>query len=170
MSNPVTVVAVIRARPGKGPAVIDTFREVSPLVHREPGCELYAAHLEQGGDTVVMVERWTTRADLEAHSQGAAIARGRGRRATPAAAVTQASPRGRGRGSRWWAASRVPRAPAPQRASGAVAGRGAGGRPAPRAASSSGRLRRRRTPPPAARPRCVPATRRPRRRAWAGTC
>ncbi len=75
MSNPVTVVAVIRARPGKGPAVIDTFREVSPLVHREPGCELYAAHLEQGGDTVVMVERWTTRADLEAHSKGAAIAR-----------------------------------------------------------------------------------------------
>lgn len=75
MSEPVTVVAVIRAKPGMGPAVIEAFREVSPLVHEEAGCELYAAHLEQGGDTVVMVERWTTRADLDAHSTGAPIQR-----------------------------------------------------------------------------------------------
>jgi quinol monooxygenase YgiN len=69
------VIAVLTAKPGMGPQVIDSFREVSPLVHAEPGCELYAAHLEQGGDTVVMVERWTTRADLDAHAEGAALDR-----------------------------------------------------------------------------------------------
>lgn len=69
------VVAVLTAKPGMGPAVINSFREVSPIVHAETGCELYAAHLEQGGDTVIMVERWTTRADLDAHASGAALAR-----------------------------------------------------------------------------------------------
>ncbi len=69
------VVAVLTAKPGLGQAVIESFREVSPLVHQEEGCELYAAHLEQGGDTVVMVERWTTRADLDAHAAGAPLAR-----------------------------------------------------------------------------------------------
>ena len=72
---PVTVVAVLTPKPGLGPAVIESFREVSPLVHAEPGCELYAAHLEQDGDTVVMVERWATRADLDAHATGAPLRR-----------------------------------------------------------------------------------------------
>jgi quinol monooxygenase YgiN len=70
-----TVVAVLTAKPGMGAAVIESFREVSPLVHAEPGCELYAAHLEQDGDTVIMVERWTTRAELDAHAAGAPLAR-----------------------------------------------------------------------------------------------
>jgi quinol monooxygenase YgiN len=70
-----TVVAVLEAKPGMGAQVIESFREVSPLVHEEPGCELYAAHLEQDGDTVVMVERWTTRADLDAHAAGAPLQR-----------------------------------------------------------------------------------------------
>ncbi|TFC50497.1 antibiotic biosynthesis monooxygenase [Cryobacterium sp. TmT2-59] len=70
-----TVVAVLSAKPGRGAAVIESFREVSPLVHEESGCELYAAHLEQDGDTVVMVERWTTRADLDAHAAGAPLQR-----------------------------------------------------------------------------------------------
>jgi quinol monooxygenase YgiN len=71
----VSVVAVLAAKPGRGPSVIESFREVSPLVHGESGCELYAAHLEQGGDVVVMVERWTTREDLDAHAAGAPLAR-----------------------------------------------------------------------------------------------
>jgi len=69
------VVAVLSAKPGKGAQVIESFREVSPLVHEEKGCELYSAHLEQGGDVVVMVERWATRADLDAHAAGAPLAR-----------------------------------------------------------------------------------------------
>lgn len=70
-----TVVALLQAKPGMAPQVIESFREVSPLVHALPGCELYAAHLEQDGDAVVMVERWTTRADLDAHAAGPALAR-----------------------------------------------------------------------------------------------
>lgn len=69
------VVAGLTAKPGMGLAVIESFREVSPLVHEETGCELYAAHLEQGGDTVIMVERWASRADLDAHAAGAPLAR-----------------------------------------------------------------------------------------------
>lgn len=69
-----TVVAVFTPRPGMGSRVIDAFRQVSPLVHDEAGCELYAAHLEQGADHVVMVERWTSRAALDAHAAGAPLA------------------------------------------------------------------------------------------------
>ena len=69
------VIAVLSAKPGKEAQIIDSFREVSPRVHEERGCELYSAHLEQGGDIVVMVERWTTRDDLDAHSIGSPLAR-----------------------------------------------------------------------------------------------
>ena len=31
------VVAILTAKPGKGPQVIESFRQVSPLVHAEPG-------------------------------------------------------------------------------------------------------------------------------------
>jgi quinol monooxygenase YgiN len=69
----VTVVAILAAKPGLAERVIDSFREVSPLVHLEPGCELYAAHTD--GDVVIMVERWATRADLDAHATGAPLVR-----------------------------------------------------------------------------------------------
>lgn len=69
------VVAVLTAKPGAARAVLDAFREISPLVHEEQGCELYAAHREQGGDAVIMVERWASRADLDAHASGAALTR-----------------------------------------------------------------------------------------------
>ena len=59
-----TVVAVLTAKPGRGLAAIESFRLISPLAHADPGCELYAAHLERDGDTVVMLKRWSTRADL----------------------------------------------------------------------------------------------------------
>lgn len=66
----VIVVAVLEARPGCGERVVQNFRIISPKVHQETGCELYALHREQSGDTVVMVERWATRADLDAHADG----------------------------------------------------------------------------------------------------
>ncbi|HSN43085.1 MAG TPA: antibiotic biosynthesis monooxygenase family protein [Propionibacteriaceae bacterium] len=69
----VTVVALIHPLPGKAPEVLAAFAEVTPLVHQEPGCELYAAHTD--GEVVIMVERWTTRADLDAHSAGAPLVR-----------------------------------------------------------------------------------------------
>ena len=33
------VVTVLTAKPGRGLAVIESFREISPLVHAEPECE-----------------------------------------------------------------------------------------------------------------------------------
>ena len=69
---PVVVVATLIPRPGRLQEVIDGFEAVNPLVHDEPGCELYAAHTD--GERVVMVERWTTAADLDAHGSGPAIA------------------------------------------------------------------------------------------------
>ncbi len=62
--------AVLTAKPGRRDDLLTAFAEVSPLVHAEPGCELYAAHNEIDGDAVVMVERWATRADLDSHANG----------------------------------------------------------------------------------------------------
>ncbi|RHW23787.1 antibiotic biosynthesis monooxygenase [Nocardioides immobilis] len=69
----VVVVAVIRPRAGLTQRVIDAFEEVSPLVHEEPGCELYAAHVND--EVVVMVEQWSSKADLDAHATGSPLKR-----------------------------------------------------------------------------------------------
>ncbi len=69
----VTVVALLTPLPGKTDDVLAAFAEVSPLVHQESGCELYAAHTD--GTVVIMVESWATRADLDAHAAGAPLAR-----------------------------------------------------------------------------------------------
>lgn len=71
----ISVVAVLVGKPGAGREIIRAFHAISPIVHLEPGCELYAAHLERDGDTVVMVERWSTRDDLDNHAQGLALRR-----------------------------------------------------------------------------------------------
>ena len=71
--EPVTVVALLTPRPGRVDDVLAAFADVSPLVHREPGCELYSAHTD--GSVVIMVERWTSRLELDAHARGAALAR-----------------------------------------------------------------------------------------------
>lgn len=66
----VTVVAVLQAKPGMADRVIEAFAQVSPLVHNESGCELYAAHREHDGDSIVMIERWTSLEELQAHADG----------------------------------------------------------------------------------------------------
>ncbi|MCU1445854.1 antibiotic biosynthesis monooxygenase [Cryobacterium sp.] len=68
---PVVVVAVITPLNGHNQDVIDAFSIVAPKVHEEAGCELYALHHDAA--RVIMVERWTTGADLAAHSSGAPI-------------------------------------------------------------------------------------------------
>ncbi|TFC95842.1 MULTISPECIES: putative quinol monooxygenase [Cryobacterium] len=68
----VVVVAILTPKPGRSQEILDAFAVVSPLVHAEPGCELYAAHTD--GDLVVMVERWASPADLAVHAEGAGIA------------------------------------------------------------------------------------------------
>ncbi|WEO75917.1 antibiotic biosynthesis monooxygenase [Cryobacterium sp. SO2] len=67
----VVVVAVITPLDGHIQNVVDAFAIVSPKVHAEAGCELYALHLD--AEKVIMVERWTTAADLAAHAAGAPI-------------------------------------------------------------------------------------------------
>ncbi|TFB57171.1 antibiotic biosynthesis monooxygenase [Cryobacterium sp. TMT1-62] len=67
----VVVVAVLTPKPGRSQELLDAFAVVSPTVHAETGCELYAAHTD--GDLVVMVERWASVADLAVHATGAGI-------------------------------------------------------------------------------------------------
>lgn len=68
----VVVVAVITPLDGHIPDIVEAFAAVSPLVHAEGGCELYALHHD--ADQVVMIERWATAADLAAHAAGEPIA------------------------------------------------------------------------------------------------
>ena len=70
----VIVTAVFTPSPGQRDALIAALSEGIPAVHAEPGCELYAIHDADDG-TIVMIERWTSRADLDAHAAGAAVAR-----------------------------------------------------------------------------------------------
>ena len=67
----VVVVAVITPLDGHLHNVVEAFAVASPKVHAEAGCELYALHHD--ADHVIMIERWTSAADLAAHSTGAPI-------------------------------------------------------------------------------------------------
>lgn len=72
----VTVIALLTPKPGMTAQVIESLREVSPLVHRESGREFYAGHPD--GSVVFMVESWTTQEDLDAHATSAPLARHKG--------------------------------------------------------------------------------------------
>ncbi|MBN9629814.1 MAG: antibiotic biosynthesis monooxygenase, partial [Actinobacteria bacterium] len=64
----VTVVAVFTPLPGASGRIVDAFRQVSPDVHQEQGCEIYACHVEQTGARVVMIESWASTDDLQSHT------------------------------------------------------------------------------------------------------
>ena len=66
------VVARVYPKPGRLQEVIDAYAGIVPLVHQEPGCELFALHTD--GETVFVVEKWATPADLHAHAAGPAYA------------------------------------------------------------------------------------------------
>ena len=68
----VHVVAILTPKPGRTQDLPANFERVCPLVHEEPGCELYAAHTD--GEVVIMVERWTTREHLDGHVGGEPLA------------------------------------------------------------------------------------------------
>ena len=73
MAEPFNVVAIIHPLPGKRDEIIEAFRVVSPLVHQEEGCELYALQSTQVGEGLIVIERWSTADDLQAHATGAAM-------------------------------------------------------------------------------------------------
>jgi quinol monooxygenase YgiN len=66
------VVARVYPKPGRLQEVIDVYADIVPLVYEEPGCELFALHTH--GETVFVVEKWATPADLQGHADGAAYA------------------------------------------------------------------------------------------------
>ncbi|MET0864997.1 MAG: putative quinol monooxygenase [Nakamurella sp.] len=67
----VIVVATITPKPEHRDEIIALFEATIARVHQEDGCELYAMH--EDNDTIVMIEKWRSAEDLEAHSGGAAI-------------------------------------------------------------------------------------------------
>jgi quinol monooxygenase YgiN len=69
----VVVVAVLTPREGRLPDLLSALTEVTPEIHREAGCELYAVHSDD--EVCVMVERWASRAALAAHADGPVMQR-----------------------------------------------------------------------------------------------
>ena len=71
-SDPVVVTAHFRPKPEHRVAVVDALRIAIPRVHDEPGCELYAITDAPDG-SIVMIEKWSTVAELDAHGSSPAV-------------------------------------------------------------------------------------------------
>ncbi len=68
MTDPVRVVALLAAQPGKGPELVAAFEALVPLVHAEDGCLEYDLHgYVDDPDKFVVVERWASAEALAAH-------------------------------------------------------------------------------------------------------
>lgn len=70
--EPVVVTAYFHPLPGSRDAVLGALRTAIPRVHDEPGCELYAIHDAPDG-SIVMLEKWSSEADLDAHGSSEAV-------------------------------------------------------------------------------------------------
>jgi quinol monooxygenase YgiN len=66
------VIARVYPKPGLLQEVIDVYAGIAPLVYQEQGCELFALHTD--GETVFVVEKWSTAAGLKGHAEGSAYA------------------------------------------------------------------------------------------------
>ncbi len=67
-SEPVTVVALVKVKPGAEAAAIEVLRPVIEQTHQEEGCMTYALHRSTTDpEQFVLVERWRSQADLDAH-------------------------------------------------------------------------------------------------------
>jgi quinol monooxygenase YgiN len=68
MTDPVRVVVVLQADPGKGPDQLAAFEQLAPLVRAEDGClqyDLFA--VLDAPDAFVVIEQWASREALNAH-------------------------------------------------------------------------------------------------------
>lgn len=74
MTDPVVVTAVFTPAEGARDALVAALSRAIAEVHEEEGCELYAIHDSPDG-TIVMLEKWTTTASLDAHGAGEPVAR-----------------------------------------------------------------------------------------------
>jgi len=76
--QPVHVIAVITAKPGKRAEILEAFQANVPAVHAEDGCIVYQATVDTEGagpiqtpvgpDTFVVVEKWASLDALKAHA------------------------------------------------------------------------------------------------------
>lgn len=72
-TDPVVVTAYFFPKPEHRPAVMEALRVAIPRVHDEPGCELYAITDAPDG-SIVMIEKWNSVAELDAHGNSEAVA------------------------------------------------------------------------------------------------
>ncbi|MFJ6760552.1 putative quinol monooxygenase [Streptomyces sp. NPDC091273] len=69
----VVVTAVVHPKPGLLEEALATYARHIEAVHAEPGCELYALHTD--GTSIVIIEKWASQADLDAHASGEVMAK-----------------------------------------------------------------------------------------------
>ncbi|MBX6389672.1 MAG: antibiotic biosynthesis monooxygenase [Frankia sp.] len=65
----VVVVAQVTPIPERRAELVEVLERAIAATHDEPGCELYALH--EDDQQLVMIEKWSSRAALEAHLTGA---------------------------------------------------------------------------------------------------
>jgi quinol monooxygenase YgiN len=72
------VVAIVSAKPGQRPALLDAFVDIVPAVLAESGCIEYSVAIDSpdaepafGPHTVVVIEKWENEAALKAHAASA---------------------------------------------------------------------------------------------------
>ena len=65
----VIVTAVFYPKAGKKAELAEAMQRGIAAVHTEQGCELYSIHEAPDG-TILMIEKWATQADLDAHLAG----------------------------------------------------------------------------------------------------
>lgn len=70
----VGVIAVLRAKSGRGSDLEAKLREAIPLVRREPGCLAYHLHVDRNDpEKFVMVETWEDQNALNVHGNADAF-------------------------------------------------------------------------------------------------
>ena len=74
MLNPIIVTVTFNAAAGKRDEMIEALKRGIEEVHTEAGCELYAIHSAED-HSIVMLEKWSSVADLDAHAAGDAVKR-----------------------------------------------------------------------------------------------
>jgi quinol monooxygenase YgiN len=66
----VRIVVSFKALPGKGGELAEAFKPVMQITHEERGCEQYELFQAVADpDSMVLLERWTSRGDLDVHLQ-----------------------------------------------------------------------------------------------------
>ncbi|WP_448651752.1 putative quinol monooxygenase [Pseudomonas fluorescens] len=72
MSDEVRLVVIINTQPGKGSQQVAAFERLAPHVRAEQGCLQYDLHPVVGNpDSFVLIEKWASKAALEAHHAAA---------------------------------------------------------------------------------------------------